>query len=153
MVLLISPAITAQMGLQMRSGAVLQRRVLIVDDISDITTMLGELVTLLGHEVCVANDGIEALERAREFHPDLVLLDLGMPEVDGFEVARRLRAEPDGHQILLIAMSGWGHSAAREQAVQAGFDRHFLKPITLAHLTALLALPPKTLECHAAMTS
>jgi CheY-like chemotaxis protein len=141
------------MGVQMRSGAGLQRRVLIVDDISDITAMLSELVTLLGHEACVANDGIEALERAREFHPDLVLLDLGMPEVDGFEVARRLRAEPDGHRILLIAMSGWGHAAAREQAVQAGFDRHFLKPITLAHLTALLALPPKEPERHAAMTS
>jgi CheY-like chemotaxis protein len=121
-----------------------RRRVLIVDDIPDITTMLCELVTLLGHEARVANHGDEALVLAREFHPDLVLLDLGMPDVDGFDVARRLRAEPDGAAIELIAMSGWGHASARDQAVQAGFDRHFLKPITVAHLTALLGVPPKS---------
>jgi CheY-like chemotaxis protein len=120
-----------------------QRRVLIVDDIPDITEMLSELVTLLGHQVCVANHGLQAIELAREFHPDLVLLDLGMPGLDGFETARQLRAQPDGKWIELIAMSGWGHPSAREQAVDAGFDRHFLKPITLAHLTALLGLPSK----------
>lgn len=112
---------------------------LIVDDVNDITTMLSELITLLGHEARVANHGDQAVVLAREFHPDLVLLDLGMPDPDGFEVARRLRAEPEGKQIELVAMSGWGHSRARERAVQAGFDRHFLKPITVAHLTALLA--------------
>lgn len=120
------------------SGVGTHRRVLIVDDFTDITTTLGELVVLLGHEACVANHGDQALELAREFHPDLVLLDLGMPDPDGYEVARRLRAGPDGKHIELIAMSGWGHQAAREQAAQAGFDRHFLKPITLAHLHALL---------------
>jgi len=116
-----------------------QRRVMIVDDFSDITATLSELVVLLGHEVCSANHGGEALVLARAFHPDLVLLDLGMPEIDGFEVARRLRACPEGKNIEIIAMSGWGHQAAREQARQAGFDRHFLKPLTLAHLYALLA--------------
>jgi CheY-like chemotaxis protein len=120
-----------------------QRRVLIVDDVHDITTMLCELVTLLGHEARVANHGDAVLELARTFHPDLVLLDLGMPDIDGFEIARMLRAEPDGSTLELIAMSGWGHPSARDRAVQAGFDRHFLKPITLAHLTALLGMPPK----------
>ncbi len=134
-------------------GSGKQRRVLIVDDIHDITTLLGELVTLLGHEACVANHGTEALARAREFRPDLVLLDLGMPELDGFEVARRLRAQPDGESMELIAMSGWGHAAARAEAARAGFDRHFLKPLTLAHLTALLAMPPKARRCYALMTS
>jgi CheY-like chemotaxis protein len=124
-------------------GAGTLRRVLIVDDFADITTTLGELVALLGHPVCVANRGEEALDLAREFRPDLVLLDLGMPGLDGYEVARRLRAAPDGSLIELIAMSGWGHAAAREQAVLAGFDRHFLKPITLAHLHALLDSRPK----------
>jgi CheY-like chemotaxis protein len=119
------------------------RRVLIVDDIADITTLLGELVTALGHEAFVANHGEQALSIVREFHPDLVLLDLGMPDPDGYEVARRLRAEPDGHDIELIAMSGWGHASAREEATRAGFDRHFLKPITIRHLSALLALPRK----------
>jgi two-component system CheB/CheR fusion protein len=130
--------------MSVQPGSVKRRRVLIVDDIRDITAMLGELlVTLLGHEAVIANHGDAAIALAREFHPDLVLLDLGMPDPDGFEVARRLRAQPDGQDMELIAMSGWGHAAAREQAVRAGFDRHFLKPITLAHLTALLAMPAK----------
>ena len=116
---------------------------LIVDDFDDTTTMLCELVTALGHEAAVANRGDEAIELARTFHPDLVLLDLGMPEPDGYEVARRLRAEPDGDAMRLIALSGWGDPAARAAAVAAGFDRHFLKPITLQHLAALLAAPPK----------
>lgn len=124
------------------------RRVLIVDDVLDITSMLCDLVRLLGHEAFVANHGDEALELAGKIHPDLVLLDLGMPDPDGFEVARRLRAQPGGDLIQLIAMSGWGHQAARERATAAGFDRHFLKPITLAHLHALLDSPS-----HAAITS
>jgi CheY-like chemotaxis protein len=128
----------------MKASRGVQRRVLIVDDVQDITAMLGELVTLLGHEACVANHGSEALERAREFRPDIVLLDLGMPEVDGFEIARKLRAQPDGASIDLIAISGWGHASARHEAVRAGFDRHFLKPITLAHLAALLDNPPRS---------
>jgi len=122
-------------------GEVRHRRVLIVDDVNDITTTLSELITILGHEVRVANHGDQAVALAREFHPDLVLLDLGMPDPDGYEVARRLRAEPGGKNMELVAMSGWGHPRAREQAVQAGFDRHFLKPITVAHLTALLGRP------------
>jgi CheY-like chemotaxis protein len=135
--------ITEHMSVPMKEAAGHRRRVLIVDDVQDITSMLCELVMLLGHDAQVANDGHEALERTREFHPDLVLLDLGMPDVDGFEIARMLRAEPDGNAIELIAMSGWGHQSARARAVQAGFDRHFLKPITVAHLTALLGMPPK----------
>lgn len=120
-----------------------RRRVLIVDDFRDITAMLEELITMLGHDACAANHGGQALELARGFRPDLVLLDLGMPDPDGFEVCRRLRAEPGGNAMELIAMSGWGHAAAREQAARAGFDQHFLKPITLAKLSALLAAPPR----------
>jgi CheY-like chemotaxis protein len=122
-------------------GVAMHRRVLIVDDFADITSTLAELVALLGHRVCVANRGEDALDLAREFRPDLVLLDLCMPGIDGFEVARRLRAAPEGQLMELIAISGWGHTAARERAIAAGFDRHFLKPITLAHLHALLAAP------------
>jgi CheY-like chemotaxis protein len=117
--------------------------VLIVDDFDDIATTLVELVTILGHEARLANRGDLALEVAREFHPDLVLLDLGMPDPDGYEVARQLRAQPDGNEMEIVAMSGWGHRAAREEAVKAGFDRHFLKPITMAHLAALLRSPAK----------
>jgi CheY-like chemotaxis protein len=126
------------------SQEVVHHRVLIVDDISDITEMLRALVTILGHDAAIANHGDQALQVARDFHPDLVLLDLGMPDPDGYEVARRLRAEPDGHAMQLVAMSGWGHQEAREQATRAGFDRHVLKPITLSHLTALLSAPRRT---------
>lgn len=121
---------------------------LIVDDVRDITSMLSELVTLLGHEARVANHGDQAIALAREFHPDLVLLDLGMPDPDGFEVARRLRAQPGGADMELIAMSGWGHRSAREEAVKAGFDRHFLKPISVAHLHALLDTPGKLVRAR-----
>lgn len=127
-------------------GVVTPRRVLIVDDFRDITEMLIELVTMLGHKAFGATHGSRAIELARDVHPDLVLLDLAMPEPDGYEVARRLRAEPDGHRIELVAMSGLGHRHAREQAIQAGFDRHFLKPLTLAHLRALLAAPLRVLR-------
>ncbi len=136
------------------AGSGSRRRVLIVDDFPDITTMLEELVTMLGHEARVANHGGEAIEIAREFHPDLVLLDLGMPPPDGFEVCRRLRALPDGDAMELVAMSGWGHAAARQQAIEAGFDRHLLKPITLAHLHALLEAPRRALRpVHGEITS
>jgi CheY-like chemotaxis protein len=128
------------------------RRVMIVDDVHDITAMLSELVTLLGHHACVANHGSRVVELAREFQPDLVFLDLGMPDVDGFEIARRLRAQPGGNVMELVAISGWAHPSAREQAVAAGFDRHYLKPITLAHVTALLGLPPKTCAARQSAT-
>jgi CheY-like chemotaxis protein len=116
------------------------RRVLIVDDIPDITSTLSELVVMMGHDVRAATHGEQALEVAAEFGPDLVLLDLGMPDPDGFEVARRLRASARGGEIELVAMSGWGHQDARDRAVAAGFDRHFLKPITASHLRAVLEL-------------
>lgn len=108
--------------------------------------MLIELVTMLGHKAFGATHGDRAIELARDVRPDLVLLDLAMPHPDGYEVARRLRAEPDGHAIELVAMSGLGHRHAREQAIEAGFDRHFLKPLTLANLHALLATPLRVLR-------
>src|SRR5258705_1754019 len=99
----------------------LHRRVLIVDDFNDITTLLSELVIVLGHEAAVANHGDQTIALAREFHPDLVLLDLGMPDPDGYEVARRLRAEPDGKNIQLVAMTGLGDAISREHTVKNSF--------------------------------
>ncbi len=115
---------------------------LIVDDVRDITEMLGELVTMLGHEARAATHGERALAIARDFQPDLVLLDLRMPEPDGFEIARRLRALL-GSAIELVAMSGWGHAHARQEALDAGFDRHIIKPLTVSHLRSLLKLPAR----------
>ena len=114
------------------------RRVLIVDDVIDITEMLNDLVTMLGHQARVATHGERGLAIAREFRPDLVLLDLAMPYPDGYEVARRLRAEPWGRSVELIAMSGLDHRHAREKAIEVGFDRHFVKPLTLSLLRSVL---------------
>ena len=124
---------------QEREHAV-RRRVLVVDDNRDITEAISTIVRLLGHDVRVASDGASALALAEEFHPDLVLLDIGMPGMDGFEVARRLR-EAGETPVQLVAVTGWGDRLTRERSVAAGFDQHIVKPIGLAHLRALLARP------------
>ena len=112
---------------------------MVVEDDEAIRAVLAQALDFeMGAYTVVAPDGEEAVRWAQRVAPTIVVLDLMLPRLDGFEVARRLRAEPGGQSIELVAMSGWGHPRAREQAVQAGFDRHFLKPITLGHLTALL---------------
>ena len=95
-------------------------------------------VQALGYEVEVAYGGAAALRRVEAARPDIVLLDLGMPEVDGYEVCRRIRAAPWGHDILLIAQTGWGNANDRELTRQAGFDHHLVKPVELGALASLL---------------
>jgi CheY-like chemotaxis protein len=118
---------------------VLRRRILVVDDSQDVTLMMSELLAMLGHDVRAANDGPTALAIADEFAPDLVLLDLGMPEMDGYEVAQRLRAQPGGQAIELVAVSGWATGSVRQRAEEAGFNRQCTKPLTLVQLRAILA--------------
>ncbi len=79
-------------------------------------------------EVYTARDGVEALERASQFHPDIVFLDIGMPRLDGYQVARRIRREPWGSNAVLAALTGWGQDADRQRTLEAGFDHHLLKP-------------------------
>ena len=123
-------------------GSSLRRRVLIVDDNADIVDMMRHILVLLGQEVRVAADGPAALRVAAEFRPDLVFLDLGLPLIDGYEVARRLRSEPGGSALQLIALSGWGDAESRERSTAAGFDQHWLKPIAMAELASFFAAPP-----------
>jgi two-component system, chemotaxis family, CheB/CheR fusion protein len=116
-----------------------RRRVLVVDDNPDSTNSLAALVTLLGHDVDTAADGVEACEVAERVRPDVVLLDLGMPRLDGFAAAERIRATPWGARALLVAQTGWGREADRRRTAEAGFDHHLTKPIDPAALRRILA--------------
>ena len=113
-------------------------RVLVVDDNADAADTLSEWLESFGHAVQVANDGHRALEAVSSFRPDIVLLDIGLPGLDGLEVARRLRARPAFDQMLLVAMTGYGHQSDREQTRAAGFDHHLVKPADFVTLQGIL---------------
>jgi two-component system CheB/CheR fusion protein len=114
-------------------------RVLIADDNRDSAESLGMLLELSGHEVVLAHDGLAALAVAAESQPDVALLDIGMPGMDGLQVAAALRREPWGADMMLIAITGWGQEEAKRLARSAGFDHHLTKPMDTAVLESLLA--------------
>jgi len=115
------------------------RRILVADDNADAVASLSELLRLCGHEVFSAGDGRAALEAAERHRPDVVLLDIGMPLLDGYEVARGIRAQPWGREMLLLALTGWGQDADRHRSAAAGFDLHMVKPLDIGKLTQLLS--------------
>ncbi len=121
------------------NAAALRRRLLLVDDNVDAAAAQAALLRMHGHEVETAHSGEEALKRASEFCPEVVLLDLGMPDMDGFEVARRLRSTPEGRDAVLIAQTGWSQQQDRERTAAAGFDAHLAKPVELHALMEQLA--------------
>jgi CheY-like chemotaxis protein len=120
------------------------RRVLIVDDNADGAEMLELALRALGHSTRVTYDGASALVAAQEFRPDVALLDIGLPLMDGFELARRMRAEMGAQAPVLIAVTGYGQEADRERTRLAGFTHHLVKPIGLDELGALIAAPLPT---------
>ena len=97
------------------------------------------MLGIMGHEVRTAHDGEAGVAAAAEFRPEVVLMDLGMPKVDGYEAARRIRAEPWGDEPFLVALTGWGADEDRRRTHEAGFDRHLVKPVALDALTESLA--------------
>jgi CheY-like chemotaxis protein/two-component sensor histidine kinase len=113
-------------------------RLLVVDDNQDAALSLAMLLRLQGHEVCVAHDGASALAIAATFLPDAVFLDLGMPGMDGYEVARRLRRQPGLERVVLAALTGWGQQEDRRRTAEAGFDHHLVKPPEEESLEGLL---------------
>jgi signal transduction histidine kinase len=119
-----------------------QRRILVADDNMDALESLSRVLQLSGHEVFSAANGSVALQSAERHLPDVALLDVGMPLLDGYEVARRIRAEPWGKNVLLVAVTGWGQEADRRRSREAGFDSHLIKPLDLAELTQLLTRLP-----------
>ena len=124
------------------SAARLARRILIADDNNDALESLATLLQLSGHEVFTATNGGTALQSAERHLPEVALLDIGMPMLDGYEVARRIRAQPWGQRITLVALTGWGQDSDRRRSREAGFDSHLVKPLDLDTLTDLLARLP-----------
>jgi PAS domain S-box-containing protein len=120
------------------SSASVRRRVLVVDDNKDAAETLAAVLRLRGHEVQVAFDGVTALAAAQASRPDFILLDLGMPGMDGYEVAQHLREQPARRQTVLVALTGWGQEEDRRRSQEAGFDFHMVKPVEPDMVDALL---------------
>ncbi|MGH7392012.1 MAG: response regulator [Candidatus Rokuibacteriota bacterium] len=118
------------------------RRILLVEDSADAREALQLLLELDGHAVAVAADGPEALARAVEIEPEVALIDIGLPVLDGYEVARRLRATPHGSKMRLIALTGYGQPEDRARVQEAGFDGHLIKPVDPDALSRHLGASP-----------
>jgi CheY-like chemotaxis protein len=119
-----------------------RRRVLLIDDEPDLAEGLAEILRHDGHEVAVASDGPSALELARRFRPEVVVCDLSLPGMDGYEVATRLRDAPETAACHLLALSGYGDQEVQRRAEEAGFDRHLTKPVGSRELREVLATEP-----------
>lgn len=113
-------------------------RILVVDDNQAAATMLKLILEMFGYEIQVAHDGLEALSESEVFLPDVILMDLGMPNMDGYTAARHIREQPWGAKLLLVALSGWGQSDDKDRTREAGFDHHLVKPVEPAVLKELL---------------
>lgn len=128
-----------QLCFQTRKAAV-RHRVLVVDDYPDSAETSSLLLTILGHECRIAHSGSSALDQAAAFDPHIVILDIGLPDMSGYEVARQLRARSNGRRVHLAAVTGWGMPADQLRAFEAGFDQHVLKPTDSAKLKGILAV-------------
>jgi CheY-like chemotaxis protein/two-component sensor histidine kinase len=121
------------------SDALVGLRILVVDDNRDAGDSLGILLELLGAEVCAVRDGPTALATLTTYRPDVVLLDIGMPSMDGYEVARRIRGNLDSDKVTLIALTGWRQEEDRRRSKEAGIDHHLVKPVNMQVLQRILA--------------
>jgi CheY-like chemotaxis protein len=115
-----------------------KRRILVVDDNRDSATSMCMMLSLMGNEARIAHDGLEAVEKAAAFRPDVILLDLGLPTLNGYEAARRIREQPWGRDIVLIAVTGWGQEEDKRRSQEAGFNFHMVKPVEPAALEKLM---------------
>ena len=115
------------------------KQVLVVDDNVSSAETLALLIGLSGHTTQVVHSGMAALEAVEANPPDVILLDIGLPGMDGFEVARRLRRIDGNRQILLVAVTGYGHDEDRRKSLEAGFNHHLVKPLDLGQLESILA--------------
>ena len=113
-------------------------RILVADDNRDAAESMSTMLRLTGNEVRTVHDGLQAVEEAAAFRPDVVLLDIGMPQLNGYGAARNIRAERWGKGMILVALTGWGHEDDKRKASEAGFDHHFTKPVSLADLDRLI---------------
>jgi CheY-like chemotaxis protein len=130
--------IEAQAAASPMGVAASPKRVLVADDNADAAESLKMMLQLLGHEVQAVDDGEQALAAARQFRPHVVILDIGMPRLDGLSAARQLRAMPNGADFTLVALTGWGQPQDRHESAAAGFDHHFVKPVSIEALSEVL---------------
>ena len=115
------------------------KRILIVDDNSQAADVASELLSLYGYETAVAYNGVDGLQKAKEFHPDAILLDLGMPLMNGFQVAAALRAMPEFSNLALVAFTAWGDKGTRQRTHDIGFDQHITKPADVEEILRAIA--------------
>jgi len=115
------------------------RRILIVDDNVDAASSLAMLLKMTGHQTQTANDGVAAVKAAEAFLPDVVLLDIGLPKLNGFDACRQIRQHPWGRAMKIVALTGWGQEGDQREATEAGFDAHMLKPVDYRNLMTVLA--------------
>src|SRR5690606_21044921 len=116
------------------TGAVKSKRVLVVDDNADVTEMLAILLQNSGHETLTASNGQDAIEIFKRFKPDFAVLDIGMPDIDGYQLCRILRALPEARHTIFFSQSGWGNKEFIDKAFEAGFAQHFVKPLEFSVL-------------------
>jgi signal transduction histidine kinase/ActR/RegA family two-component response regulator len=116
-----------------------RHRILVVDDNVDSASSLAMMLKIMGSEVRTAHDGLEALEAAAAFRPDVNLLDIGMPKLNGYDACRRIRQQPWGKNIVIVALTGWGQDEDKKRSQEVGFDGHFVKPVEPVALEKLLA--------------
>jgi CheY-like chemotaxis protein len=114
------------------------RRIVVADDNRDAVDSLALMLEIMGHEVCTVNDGQEAVEVVETFRPDVALLDIGMPGLNGYEAARLIRQQPWSRGMVLIAVTGWAQDEDRRRSHEAGFDKHMVKPVDPQALMNLL---------------
>lgn len=140
------PAVEVAMTMEAGAAPAGRHRILVADDNADVAESLAMMLRLMGNEVRTVCDGLQAIEQTTAFAPEMVLLDIGMPGMDGYEAARRIRAQHWDRPLVLVALTGWGQEEDRRRSLAAGFDHHFTKPVSPVNLERLVSqLPPATL--------
>jgi CheY-like chemotaxis protein len=125
-------------------SAPIQRRILVVDDNEDSAVLLARLLALAGHQTATAHDGLKAVELVATYQPDMVLLDIGLPKMNGYDVCRTIRQQTARAAPLMVALTGWGQDEDRRRSLEAGFDVHLVKPVNYDSLKQLIeTLPPR----------
>ena len=129
------PSTVAKLGTDDARATSPRRRILVVDDNPDSAESMAMMLKLTGNEVRTARDGIEAVELAEAFRPQAILMDVGMPRLNGYEATRLIREQPWGQAVIIIALTGWGQHADKLQAEQAGCNGHLVKPVDFTMLS------------------
>ena len=124
------------------AGSTSKRRILVVDDNIDAAKTLSMMLSIMGNEICLAHDGVEAVAKAASFQPEIILLDLGLPHLSGIEACQQIRQQPGAERILIVALTGWGQEQDKLRTREAGFDEHLVKPIEPARLHELVGALP-----------